>query len=82
MDIDDVMIQSSQEQKIFGVLIDTNLSLKKDINNLCRRAGSKLFSLSRMSAYLETDKLKLSIKAFVTSNSNIVHWCGCSMAER
>ena len=58
---------NSHEEKLSGVLIDANLSFEKHVSNICRKAGNKLFALSRMSAYLGTDKLRLLMKAFVTS---------------
>ena len=48
----DVTIQNSQEQKIMWVLIGTNLSFEKNINNLCRKTCNKLFTLLRMSENL------------------------------
>ena len=60
-------VSNSKEEKLLGVLIDTNLSFEKHISNICQRAGNKLFALSRMSAYLGTDKLRLLMRAFVTS---------------
>ena len=49
-------VKNSQEEKLLGVLIDANLSFEKHVSNICRKAGYKLFALSRMSAYLGTDK--------------------------
>ena len=60
-------VNNSKEEKLLGILIDTNLSFEKHISNICQKAGNKLFALSRMSTYLSTDKLKLLMRAFVTS---------------
>ncbi len=60
-------VTNSKEEKLLGVLIDANLSFEKHISNICQKAGNKLFALSRMSAYLGTDKLRLLMRAFVTS---------------
>ena len=49
-------VDNSKEEQLLGILI-----------NLCQTAGNKLFALSRMSAYLGTDKLRLLMRAFVTS---------------
>ena len=65
-------IQNSQEQRGLVALIYTNLSFKKHISNLCRNAGNPLCAISCMCAYLETDKVKLLMKAFVTSQ---LHYC-------
>ena len=60
-------VNNSKEEKLLGILIDANLSFEKHISNICQKAGNKLFALSRMSAYLGTDKLRLLMRAFVTS---------------
>ena len=60
-------VDNSQEEKLLGVLIDANLNFEKHVSNICKKAGNKLFALSRMSTYLGTDKLRLLMRAFVTS---------------
>ena len=60
-------VNNSKEEKLLGISIDANLSFEKHISNICQKAGNKLFALSRMSAYLGTDKLRLLMRAFVTS---------------
>ena len=60
-------VTNSKEKKLLGVLIHANLSFEKHISNICQKAGNKLFALSQMSAYLGTDKLRLLMRAFVTS---------------
>ena len=60
-------VNNSKEEKLLGILIDANLSFEKHISNICQKAGNKLFALSRMSEYLGTDKLRLLMRAFVTS---------------
>ena len=60
-------VSNSKEEKLLGVLIDKSLGFEKHISNICQKAGNKLFALSRMSAYLGTDKLSHLMRAFVTS---------------
>ena len=60
-------VDNSQEEKLLGVLIDSNLNFEKHVSNICKKAANKLFALSRMSTYLGTDKLTLLMSAFVTS---------------
>ena len=57
---------------IFGERTNQEVSVnigssEKHISNICQKAGNKLFALSRMSAYLGTDKLRVLMRAFVTS---------------
>ena len=60
-------VNNSQEEKLLGVLIDSNLNFEKYVSYICKKAGNKLFALSRISTYLGTDKLRLLMRAFVTS---------------
>ena len=62
-----VASNNSQEEKLLGVLINANLNIEKHVSNICKKAGNKLFALSRMSTYLGTDKLRLLMRALVTS---------------
>ena len=66
MIIGNCTVKNSQEEKLLGALMDANLSFEKHVSNICRKNGNKLFALSRMSAYLGTDELRLFMKAFVT----------------
>ena len=67
INIDNCNVDNSQEEKLLGVLIDSNLNFEKHVSNICKKAANKLFALSRMSTYLGTDKLRLLVRAFVTS---------------
>ena len=67
INIGNCTVNNSQEEKLLGVLIDSNLNFEKHVSNICKKAGNKLFALSRMSTYLGTDKLRLLMRAFVTS---------------
>ena len=67
INIGNCTVNNSQEEKLLGVLIDSNLNFEKYVSNICKKAGNKLFALSRMSTYLRTDKLRLLMRAFVTS---------------
>ena len=60
-------VDNSQEEKLLRLLIDSNLNFEKHVSNICKKGGNKLFALSRMSTYLGTDKLRLLMRAFVTS---------------
>ena len=64
INIGNCTVNNSQEEKLLGVLIDSNLNFEKHVSNICKKAGNKLFTLSRMSTYLGTDKLRLLMRAF------------------
>ena len=50
-----------------GVTIDNKLSFVKHINNTCDKASQKLNALARISSYMNLNKRKLIMKAFVNS---------------
>ena len=67
INIGNYTVNNSQEEKLLGVLIDSNLNFERHVSNMCKKAGNKLFALSRKSTYLGTDKLRLLMRAFLTS---------------
>ena len=60
-------IESSEQQKLLGVLIDNKLTFDKHINNLCAKASQKLNALCRVSSFMSTNKKRLVMKAFISS---------------
>ena len=48
-------------------MIDKKLTFETHINKLCKRAGNKLYALSRMSQYINSNKLRILMRAFVMS---------------
>ena len=65
--IDGNIIESEESQVLLGVTIDSNLSLHKHINNLCKNAGAKLNALPRIAGYMDIKKRRMVMKAFITS---------------
>ena len=61
-------VKESAEEKLFGINFDQSLSFKKHVKILCRKAGQKLHALTRVSCYMDTEKLKLLMRAFVLSH--------------
>ena len=66
-DIDNNLIESENEQVLLGVMIDSNLSFEKHINNLCKKASQKLNVLARISGYINLQKKRVIMKSFITS---------------
>ena len=60
-------IESSEQQKLLGVLIDNKLTFDKHINNLCAKASQKLNALCRVSSFMSTNKKRLVMKVFISS---------------
>ena len=65
--IGEAQIEESDEEKLLGIDLDKKLSFKKHVRTLCKKASQKLHALTRISVYMEPDKLKLLMKTFVMS---------------
>ena len=66
--IGETRIKESAEENLFGINFDQSLSFKKHVKILCRKAGQKLHALTRVSCYMDTEKLKLLMRAFMLSH--------------
>ena len=60
-------IENSEQQKLLGDLIDNKLTFDKHINNLCAKASQRLNALCRVSSFMSTNKKRLVMKAFISS---------------
>ena len=65
--IEDFSIKNSTEEKLLGVKFDSNLSFENHVASLCKKASQKLHALARISHYMELNKRKNLMKAFITS---------------
>ena len=68
--INNVQIKNSNEVTLLGIKIDKNLTFKKHISELCRRASYKLHTLRRIRKYLTVEKAKLLPNAIINSPFN------------
>ena len=60
-------IETSEQQKLLGVLIDNKLTFDKHINNSCAKASQKLNALCRVSSFMITNNKRLVMKVFISS---------------
>ena len=65
--IEDFGIKNSTEEKLLGVQFDSNLSFESHITSLCKKACQKLHALTRISHYINLNKGRNLMKAFITS---------------
>ena len=65
--IEDFSIKNSTEEKLLGVKFDSNLSFESHITSLCKNASQKLHALARISRYMDLNKRRNLMKAFITS---------------
>ena len=60
------VVNSSQE-KLLGVRTDNKLSFDNHVSKLCQKASNKLYALARISPYMDQNKLRTLMRAFITS---------------
>ena len=64
--IEHFSIKNSTKQKLLGVKFDSNLSFESHITFLCKTASQKLHALARISHYMDLNKRRTLMKAFIT----------------
>ena len=65
--MEDFSIKNSTEGKLLGVKFDANLSFENHVTSLCKKASQKLHALARISYYMDLNKRRNLMKAFITS---------------
>ena len=72
---DKIMLQNEEiigeeSVKLLGVIIDNKLNFEEHVTKLCKKANQKLHALARIAKYLNKDKLRVLMKAFIDSQFN------------
>ena len=65
--IEDFTIENSTEEKLLGLKFDSNLSFEGHVTSLCKKASQKSHALARISHYMDLNKRRSIMKAFITS---------------
>ena len=65
--IDGNVVESEDNQVLLGIIIDSDLSFNKHVNNLYKEASAKLDALARISGYMNLPKRTIIMKSFITS---------------
>ena len=65
--VEEELVQSSKSIKLLEVMIDNKLNFNQRVSNICRKVSLKLHALARVSHYMNTEKLRLILKAFTES---------------
>ena len=68
--INELEIESSKKEKLLGISIDIRLSFEHHITSLCKKASQKLHALARIAHYMDFEKRRSLMKAFVISQFN------------
>ena len=65
--IDNINIESENEQVLLGITIDSNLTFENHIHNIFKRASQKLNALAKIAPSMNMQKRRIIMKFFVTS---------------
>ena len=72
--INNEVIECSKSVKLLGVTIDNKLDFNEHVSKLCKKVSAKLHALARVSNFMNQDKLRLLMKAFIESQ-----FCYCPL---
>ena len=61
------MIFSVNRVKLLGVYVDIRLDFDYHVSQICKEASKKLQALSRVSKYMDINKRRMLMKAFIIS---------------
>ena len=64
--IEDFSIKNSAEEKL-AVIFDSNLSFENHVISFCKKASQKSHALVRISHYMDLNKRRNVMKAFISS---------------
>ena len=83
LQIETIPVVESREQKLLGITIHEKLTFKTSVESLCKKENQKLHALSRISCYLSTEQLKLTMKTFILSQFNYcpLVWMFCDRTK-
>ena len=68
MNISGSLIEESDEDQLLGMTLNRKPNFKTRFNDLCKKASQKLHALARVSRYMETPQLELSMTFMVMSH--------------
>ena len=80
--INSTCVQPSDDVTLLGIMIGKNLTFKKHIDNLVRKAQYKLHALRRIRKFLTIKKSKILVNAFLDGQFNYAPliWMFCRKA--
>ena len=58
-------IFNDKREKLLGILIDNELHFNDNVTKLCSKASQKLHALSRVAYYMNIQKRRIIMKAFI-----------------
>ena len=76
LNFNNLIIKSSKEVEILGVMTDKNLNFNSHIMSICRKEGQKLTALLRISSNLNMKQKRLLYKSMIKYQFNY-----CSLVD-
>ena len=67
INVSNITIKNENRVKLLGVHIDRDLNFDFHVEKLCKAASKKLHALTRICRYMETNKRRMLMKAFIIS---------------
>ena len=67
VEVDQFTISNSKHEKLLGVTIDNKLSFNEHVAGICKKASQKLHALARVSQYMNIEKRKVIMRAFINA---------------
>ena len=67
VNVDGYEITNSSQEKLLGITIDNKLRFDEHVSKLCKKASQKLHALARVSRYMNTEKRRIIMNAFINS---------------
>ena len=64
------VIQSSTSVKVLALTIDSKLTFKQHVTNICKHASKRLHALGRIANFIEGNKTKIIMEAFIENEFN------------
>ena len=65
--IDGSSTESNTKEILLGITIDRDLKFDEHVNKLCKKACQKLNALVRLAPFMNVDKRRMTMKAFIES---------------
>ena len=65
IDIEGKSIICEKTVKLLGIKIDNKLTFNEHISSICKRVSLKLHALARISLFMDKEKLRILLKAFI-----------------
>ena len=79
--ISNTNVSSEQKVKLLGINLESRLNFDYHVNTLLNKANKKYHALARVCNYMNTNKRRVFMKAFIKSQFFTVHLYGCFTVE-